>query len=365
MTKEIDGYVTDLPRGCITETDIYTDKGVLLCPMMTIIDAKMLESLSQYKGKIHAIISYEGQDESKETEDIDEEPEADNSIGFEDSFKQYAEESLTSLYSNVDDVKTLTGGMREISNKVCSVIDDSKELFINLAKLKVSDEYTYKHSVDVGTMAAVLAKALGENDKFVHDITIAGLLHDVGKEKVPSEIINKPAKLTEEEFEVIKTHPVHGYRLLMTSRDVSEDMRQGILNHHENIDGTGYPRGLMADKIGKMGQIITIVDVYDALVTKRSYKEGKTPAQAIEIMFTMSNKFNMEYFKAFLSVVTPFPNGVRVLLSNGEEAIVLHQNRSYPLRPTIKITGENSRIINLSCDLSYLSTVITEIIIEE
>lgn len=354
MTKEIDGFVTDLPDGCITETDIYTDLGVLLCPRMTIIDTSTREKLSNYKGRIHAVVSYTPKEEAFSTT-----PEEDTSISFEDSFKQYAAESLTSLYANVDDVDSLTSGIKEIGKEVYSVIGSSKDLLINLSNLKVSDEYTYKHSVDVGTMAAVLAKSIGESNRFVHDVTISGLLHDVGKEKIPSEVINKPAKLTPSEFEIIKTHPVQGYRLLMNTNDIAEDIRQGILNHHENVDGTGYPRGLIGADIGKMGQIISIVDVYDALVTKRPYKTAKSPAQAIEIMFTMSNKFNMDLFKAFLAVINAYPNGSEVLLSTGETAIVLKQNKSYPLRPVIKIKG-TKKVINLASDLQYLSTVIID-----
>ncbi|MBQ7147323.1 MAG: HD-GYP domain-containing protein [Pseudobutyrivibrio sp.] len=356
MTKEIDGFVSDLPVGCITETDIYTDRNVLLCPRMTIIDKKILESLSQYKGKIHAVVSYEGT-KTKVISPKDLIPEPDDSMGFEDSFKHYAVESLTSLYSNIDDVKTLTKGVVEIGHKVCYIIDHSKELSVNLSKLKVCDEYTYKHSVDVGTMAAILSKALGENEKFVNDMAIAGLLHDIGKEKIPTTIINKPAKLSPDEFSIIKTHTVHGYNILKESSYISEDMRQGILNHHENLDGTGYPRGLKGERIGKMARILAIVDVYDALVTKRSYKEGKTPAQSIEIMFTMSNKFDMDIFKKFLSVVNVYPNGSEVTLSNGHKATVIRQNKCYPLRPVIKINEDNT-LIDLATDHRFLSTVI-------
>jgi len=357
MIKEIEGYVSDLPKGCITETDIYTDKGALLCPRMTIIDEAMLENLSNYKGRIHAVVSY-----TPELIVVEEEttiPDADRSVIFEESFKKYAEETLSSLFLDVDNVEYLTSGMNEVGQEIFQIIDKSKDLFINLANLKVSDEYTYKHSVDVGTMAAILAKASGESKQFVHDITISGLLHDIGKEKIPREVLNKPSKLNVNEFELIKTHPVHGYRLLMNSNDVTEEMRQGILNHHENLDGTGYPRGLEADQIGKMGQILAIVDVYDALVTKRTYKEAKSPSQAIEIMFTMSNKFNMTYFRHFLSVINAFPNGSKVMLSTGEKAVVMKQNKSYPLRPVIKVI-KSGQVINLASDPSFLSTVIMD-----
>ncbi|PHU34680.1 HD-GYP domain-containing protein [Pseudobutyrivibrio ruminis] len=357
MIKEIEGYVSDLPKGCITETDIYTDKGALLCPRMTIIDEAMLENLSNYKGRIHAVVSYTP--ELIVVEDETPMPDADRSVIFEESFKKYAEETLSSLFLDVDNVEYLTSGMNEVGQEIFQIIDKSKDLFINLANLKVSDEYTYKHSVDVGTMAAILAKASGESKQFVHDITISGLLHDIGKEKIPREVLNKPSKLSVNEFELVKTHPVHGYRLLMNSNDVTEEMRQGILNHHENLDGTGYPRGLEADQIGKMGQILAIVDVYDALVTKRTYKEAKTPSQAIEIMFTMSNKFNMTYFRHFLSVINAFPNGSKVMLSTGEKAVVMKQNKSYPLRPVIKVI-KSGQVINLASDPSFLSTVIMD-----
>ena len=134
-------------------------------------------------------------------------------------------------------------------------------------------------------------------------------------------------------------------------------MRKAILNHHENIDGTGYPRQLSGNEIGKMAQIISIVDVYDALVTKRPYKEAKSPAEAIEMMFAMSNKFNLDIFRTFLSVVNIYPNGSTVKLSNGQVATVLRQNKSYPLRPVIKITSIKT-IVDLSIDKNYLSTVI-------
>ena len=349
MKKDIYGYVYDLPEGCITESDIYTDTGALLCPKMTVIDEKIIQSLSIYQGKIKATIIID--------DDKEDSPEEDKSVSFDESFKQYAVESLSSLYSNLEDVESLTQGVVEIGEQVCQFIDSSKELGINLSKLKVSDEYTYKHSVDVGTMAAILAKALGESESFVRDIAVAGLLHDIGKENIPLSIINKPAKLTVSEFEMIKTHPVHGYKLLMESSNITEEMRQGVLNHHENVDGTGYPRALTGDKIGKTGKILAIVDVYDALVTARPYKEAKSPADAIEIMFTMSNKFDIDYFRTFLSVINIYPNGSKIKLSNGQTGIVLRQNKSYPLRPVIKITSIQT-IVDLSINTEYLSTVI-------
>lgn len=243
--------------------------------------------------------------------------------------------------------------------EACSFLMAMKanEIGINLSKLKVSDEYTYKHSVDVGVMSATLAKHLGFDDSFIKDIAVAGLLHDLGKERVPTEILNKPAKLTDEEFSIMKLHPVHGYSILRDSKDLSEEIRRGILNHHENIDGSGYPRGLKDVEIGDMGKIIAITDVFDALVTARPYKAAKTPSQAIEIMFTMFTKFDVDYFRGFLDIINAYPNGSLIKLSNGELATVLKQNRSYPLRPVIQL-DETGQIVDMANDQEYLCVTI-------
>ena len=350
-TEEISGFISDLPLNCVLETDIYTDKGVLLCPRMTVVNERVLQSLNHYKGFICATITYqtEGEDEP--------ELEKDDSFEFDSLVKNYIEDGIETLYNNLDDVDTVIKTTDSIATDVVGRINTSKELGINLAKLKVSDEYTYKHSVDVGTMAGLLARRLQMNDNFIKDITVAGFLHDIGKEKIPAEILNKPAKLTDEEFAIMKMHPVHAYQMLMNTSDITEEIRQGVLNHHENVDGTGYPRGLTDLQIGKMGKILTIVDVFDALVTVRPYKNAKTPAQAIEIMYTMSNKFDVEYFRAFLSIINAYPNGTYIKLSNGETALVLKQNKTYPLRPIVKIK-ETDEIVDLSTDENYLSAII-------
>ena len=350
MTKEINGYIADLPEGCITETDIFTEAGVLLCPKMTLIDEKLLHSLRAYKGKIHVTITY-----MNISTDI--QAEKDESIDFSESMKAYALENITTLCANIDNPQVITDNVTNMSDEISNVIHHSKSLGINLSKLKISDEYTYKHSVDVGTIAGLIAAEMGESERFIHDITMAGILHDIGKEKIPLEIINKPGKLNDVEFKIIKMHPVYGYQILSQCSDISEEIKQGVLNHHENIDSSGYPRNLNMNKIGKMGQILAIADVFDALATARPYKAAKTPAQSIEIMFGMMNKFNVSIFKTFLDIVTAYPNGSTVQLNGGRTGTVIRQNKSYPLRPVVQVDND---IIDLSNDMRYLSTIIVE-----
>ncbi len=356
MKKVIDGYVCDIPEGCITNTDIFSDKGVLLCPKMTIINEHTLASLAHYHGRVYVSVTLPD-------EAVTDQPLAmcdeDDSIVLSDAFKEYSVEILTNIFNNLNKPELIVSNARDVCRQACGFIQchGKSSVGINLSKLKVSDEYTYKHSVDVGIMAGTLAMALGFDAACVEDVTLAGLLHDLGKERVPSEILNKPSKLTAEEFSVMKLHPVHGYSMLMSSSELSEVIRQGILNHHENVDGTGYPRGLRGDDIGDMAKIISIVDVFDALVTARPYKDGKTPSQAIEIMFTMLNKFDERYFRAFLGIVNAYPNGTIIQLSNGETAIVIRQNKAYPLRPVIRLTA-TGEVVDLSHDLGYLAVTI-------
>ncbi len=350
MTKEINGYVSDLPEGCITETDIFTETGVLLCPKMTLIDERLLHSLRAYKGKIHVTVTYMDIPVNTEIE-------TDESLDFSESMKAYALENITTICANVDNPQVLTDSVTNMSNEISNVIHNSKSLGINLSKLKISDEYTYKHSVDVGTISGLIAAKMGESEQFIHDVTMAGILHDIGKEKIPLEIINKPDKLNDIEFKIIKMHPVYGYQILSQCHDISEEIRQGVLNHHENMDSSGYPRHLDMGKIGKMGQILAIADVFDALTTARPYKTAKTPAQSIEIMFSMMNKFNITIFKTFLDIVTAYPNGSTVHLNGGLAGTVIRQNKSYPLRPVVQVGND---IIDLSNDMRYLSTIIVE-----
>ncbi len=357
MRKHIIGHVEDLPDNCILENDLMTDAGLLLLHRMTVITEDVRESLKNYKGRISVNVTTMDDEDEMTGVDEDVDIENDDSIIFDETFKKYAIESITNIYNNINDPDGITESVEHLSTDLCKFISHSVSLGVNLAKLKISDEYTYKHSVDVGTISAVIAASMDKSEQFVHDVSIAGILHDLGKEKIPKEILNKTSRLDNKEFNIMKMHPVYSYQIMRDATDIPEEIRQGMLNHHENKDGTGYPRKLMDKDIGDMAKIISVADVFDALVTERSYKKAKTPAEAIEIMFTMSSKFDMEIFKAFLDIINAYPNGSEIELSNGEYAVVLKQNKSYPLRPVIKIQDTNE-VVDLATNSHYLSVVI-------
>src|SRR5690606_37008692 len=147
-----------------------------------------------------------------------------------------------------------------------------------------ADEYTYMHSVAVCALMAALARTLGLNEAEQREAATAGLLHDVGKMAIPIEILNKPGRLTDDEFRLIMTHPDAGYVMLMRGGLVPNVALDVCLHHHEKFDGSGYPHGLQGDGISLQARMGALCDVYDAVTSDRPYKKGWNPAEAIHRM---------------------------------------------------------------------------------
>ena len=211
-------------------------------------------------------------------------------------------------------------------------------MIVETINLSTYDNYTYSHSVNVDMLSVILGVACGLRDDELRKLSQAALLHDIGKTCVPIEIINKPGRLTEEEYAEVKNHPRYGYNMLRDNYEVSSVARNAILSHHENEDGSGYPRGLTSEKIHLFAKIIHVADVYDALTTKRVYKEAMNPADALEyLMGNAERMFDKDLVATFMEYVAPYPLGVQVELSTGQKAIVVKNNRSMLSRPVVRL----------------------------
>lgn len=232
-----------------------------------------------------------------------------------------------------------------IANNIVEEIRESESMVVETINLSTYDNYTYSHSVNVDILSVILGVACGLGDEDLKKLSQAALLHDVGKTCVPIEIINKPGKLTEEEFAEVKNHPRYGYNMLRDNYEVSSVARNAILSHHENEDGSGYPRGLTSEKIHLFAKIIHVADVYDALVTKRPYKDAMNPADAMEYLMANAGRlFNKELVSIFMEYVAPYPLGVQVELSTGQKAIVVRNNRSMLSRPMVRLEAGGATI---------------------
>jgi putative nucleotidyltransferase with HDIG domain len=168
-------------------------------------------------------------------------------------------------------------------------------------QLRIYDEYTYSHNINVSAMCTALGITMKLDESEVRDLALGALLHDIGKMKVHKEILNKPDKLTRQEFEVMKTHTILGFKYIRENMEISLKISRIILDHHEKINGTGYPNGLKNSEINYFAQIVGIIDVYDALISDRVYKKAIFSQQALEILKSESGKsFNSQILNKFL-----------------------------------------------------------------
>lgn len=218
---------------------------------------------------------------------------------------------------------------------------------LNLLDLESFDDYTYTHSLNVSTLSIMLGLTLGLESDNIRALGITGLLHDIGKTLIPHEIIDKATKLTPAEWKIIQNHPVYGYNLLKAEGGLfNTQILNGVLLHHENFHGGGYPFGVNSDKINNFAEIISVVDVFDAITSKRSYKESKSYSEAFTYIMEESGiKFEPKIAQVFLRDLVKKINGEAlypidsyVLLNTGEIAYIVDYRQSkYTLRPIISI----------------------------
>ena len=261
-------------------------------------------------------------------------------VQISESVRSRVAQGVQYLYQDTQS-PDFTNASRSITDDLLRAIEDNDAVAVDIGALKISDEYTFKHSVDVATMSMIVARKYGLDDEQVYEIGIAGLLHDIGKSKVPNEILNKAARLTDEEFAIMKQHSVYGYRILQSKEDLSMEIKLGVLQHHEKMNGKGYPMGITGDKIDLFSRLISVSDIYDALVTERPYKKPFSPRDAVEMIMSMTEELDITVMRCFLESVILYPVGTDVALSNGETARIVENVPNAVLRP--KVLGFRGR----------------------
>lgn len=349
-------------EGMRIDQNVLDKTGRTLIAKGTYLDDFMIDAL--LKKGVTGIYTSEGEDEPDEENIPIETREKIEKLTVKDpvkvklseSVKKRVSEGIQYLYNNTSS-ENFTSASRNIADDLMKTVLENDSIAFDIGALKVSDEYTFKHSVDVATMAMVIARHHGLSRTEIHTIGITGLLHDVGKSKIPNEVLNKPAKLTDEEFELMKQHTVLGYKILKEKNDLKEEVRLGVLQHHEKINGRGYPLGLSEEKINPYAKILSVADIYDALVTKRPYKNPFSQRDAIEMIMSMTSELDIDIMKSFLSSVILYPVGCSVKLSNGENAKVVENNPECILRPKV-VEFLSGRVYDLARDLNCANIVI-------
>lgn len=218
--------------------------------------------------------------------------------------------------------------------EVVSVVDEisaaiavSPRTLLGVVQLKNKDEYTYLHSVAVCALMVCVARHMELDEREVRELGLAGLLHDIGKMGIPEIILNKEGRLTEDEFELVRDHPEHGYKLLVQAEGVGEAALDVCRHHHEKMDGSGYPFGLPEESITLAARLGAVCDVYDAVTSTRAYKEAWEPQQAIARMWSWEGHFDRKLLFTFMQAIGLFPVGMLVRLRSNRLGVILEKSR--------------------------------------
>ena len=244
-------------------------------------------------------------------------------INLTETMKQRVSKGIQYLFSSTTE-ENFAEATENVTEELMKALESNNTIAIDIGSLKVSDEYTFKHSVDVATMSMVIAK---------------------------------PSRLTDDEFGLMKLHAKYGYDMLKENGGFNEEILLGVLQHHEKLNGTGYPNRLTDADIHLYARIIAIADIYDSLVTRRSYKQKISKRDSIEMIMAMTSELDIFVMQSFLDSVILYPVDSIVTLSNGEQAKVVKNNPGFMLRPTV-VGVQTGRVYKLAEDLSCASIVI-------
>jgi len=268
-----------------------------------------------------------------------------------------------------DDMKGVEENFKIVNMHIEDIVDElinNKDAIINMVDIKLFDDYTFFHSVNVAILSIIMGIALNLSRDELNKLGLGALLHDIGKVFIHKECLNKKGKLTDDEFAQMKKHPEDGYKYIKSKFIFPSQASMAILQHHERYDGTGYPNQLAGTDISLFGRIVAIADVYDAITSNRPYRAGILPSKAMEyIMGGSGYHFDYDLISIFVRKVAAYPLGTCVKLSNGLVGIVVENYPDASTRPKIRLiddTSEEIYYVNLKDDFKNNNLTIVEIV---
>jgi len=267
-------------------------------------------------------------------------------LGIEDSFIPVSPVTIsraTKTLKNTYEACAKTGkaNFAPMQSQIDNIIDDllfNDNLLIGMTDIKSHDDYTYQHSVNVCVLAIILGISNGYNRAQLRTLGTGALLHDIGKINIPLEILNKPGSLTDEEYMIVKKHSLDGFKLIRNSSEIPLLSAHIALEHHERVDGKGYPRGLVQENIHEYGLIVAVADIFDALVSDRPYRRGFSNKEAMRIVDQSKHTQLSPLFVDMLyKHVDLYPPGTVVTLTTGDIAVVTRENQEDYNTPQVKL----------------------------
>jgi len=329
-------HIYQCKPGYILADDIYDDRGFLIASKGETISENTIKRLIKFR--IRQLSVYEpgkGEDAKKEVR---------KRVSAVDLFNRNYRQSLYTIRQVFNDLKSGktpdNGRVDMVSKSVHSIVNGIGNIIGCVNDARSMDEYIYTHSINVALYSLLLARWLGLQESECRNVVIAAVLHDIGKAMMPEEILNKKGPLSSDEYELMKSHATIGYKISEGMPQLNDDIRKGILMHHERDDGNGYPSGVTGDKINLYAKIITVTDVFDALTSERVYKRRTNPFDTFDELVRIGyGKFDIQVLTTFLSNISRYYIGAAVKMNNGETGEVIFIAPQCISRPIVSING--------------------------
>ena len=328
-------HMVDIKVGMVLSRDLMTEKGINILHKGTILSDAIIDKLTMHE--IGRIFIEEEDEEEEYLEDAE---------SMRILKKEYNKriKSIKNIFTNISEGKSIEG-----AQDIClSLIENKKsegEMIRCMTQIKSIDEFVYTHSLNVASICFLIGEWMGLDKKRLEDVTLAGLLSDIGKAKISKEILTK-SDLTLEEKAEIEKHPMYGYQLIKENTSFSEEVCQGILMHHEKEDGSGYPKKLKSGEINLFAKIISVADIYSTITIDKVYKKVDNPFTVFQIFESpASQKFDPLISYILINNIAKYYIGDEVRLSNGKKATIVFIDNEFASRPLVKC--EDNEIIDL------------------
>lgn len=305
---------------------VFNNYGAVIIAENTVLDEDMVERLNRLDiTKVKVYLEEESDTDKPEPKLV----------------KEYnvSVESVKNVIKDISEGKDLDlEKVEKVADNLLDKFHENKNVFSCIKQIRTADEYTYNHCVNVSLLAMMIGNWLKMSEDDVKNLVYAGLLHDIGKSKVDINILNKPGRLTDEEYAEMKKHVVYGQEILKTLPDINKDVFMGVIMHHEREDGSGYMLGAKGNQIHRFGKIIAVADVYDAMTSNRVYRPKQNPFDVFEhIRVSSYSSLDTEIALTFLQHIASYYIGDTCKLSSGETGEILQINPRNICKPLVRI----------------------------
>jgi HD-GYP domain-containing protein (c-di-GMP phosphodiesterase class II) len=337
---------------------IYNEEGIVLLAVNVELTQRLLDRLNRYG--IDYLSIMDSRTDDIIIEDVIQETTRVRGVReIRNTFRTLMEDSSKKGAVHYYDIGRK---FRELMMTIVEDLSSHPDAMVMLTNINVMDSYLYQHSLNVCIYTTMLGMSIGYNREELMTLGLGALLHDIGKTRINPALLNKPENLNKEEFEVMKTHTTLGFQILKDEPNVPLISAHCAFQHHERLDGSGYPRGIAGKEIHEYARWIGLVDSYDAMTTSRVYREPLLPHEAMEQLFTGTGTlYDQEKIALFRDKIAIYPLGMPVTLNTGESGVISDLNRSAPHRPIVRIfqdeTGQEVKT-PYEVDLSFKHTVL-------